>query len=310
MNLQVSPYSLRYSIHSPFLKLSWRFECGCDAHDVGCDGDLRQIRSRRRSRGRIHIRGWRGGDLGGAGGGPVAGLELQVHGPALLAGSRSGRGRRDGGCGGGGELAPEGGACAGGEAEADCGHEFGSDRGRRVGGGGDGELAPNGGPHGAAWPGRRSCAGGKAGRGWAASTPSWSDLAWRRRTKISPPPRTRRALPPWSSSTSPKKRSSLPEKVTSALLLGSFVALVLRSSEQQGEIEELEARKSSLRAANSAMSSTMWVWREELFKLSAMPSLPITVAPLRHIYGEEDLAIPALKPSELGLHIPMMSFLK
>ncbi|KAI4993688.1 hypothetical protein ZWY2020_008001 [Hordeum vulgare] len=70
--------------------------------------------------------------------------------------------------------------------------------------------------------------------------------------------------------------------------------------EQQGEIEELEARKSSLRAANSAMSSTMWVWREELFKLSAMPSLPITAAPLRHIYGEEDLAIPALKPSGTG----------
>ncbi|KAI5015972.1 hypothetical protein ZWY2020_005599 [Hordeum vulgare] len=46
------------------------------------------------------------------------------------------------------------------------------------------------------------------------------------------------------------------------------------------------------------MSSTMWVWREELFKLSAMPSLPITAPPLRHIYGEEDLAIPALKPSE------------
>ncbi|KAE8809304.1 hypothetical protein D1007_14087 [Hordeum vulgare] len=48
------------------------------------------------------------------------------------------------------------------------------------------------------------------------------------------------------------------------------------------------------------MSSTMWVWREELFKLSAMPSLPITAAPLRHIYGEEDLAIPALKPSDLS----------
>ncbi|XP_044946661.1 uncharacterized protein LOC123395688 [Hordeum vulgare subsp. vulgare] len=97
------------------------------------------------------------------------------------------------------------------------------------------------------------------------------------------------------------KSSSLPEKVTSALLLGSFVALAFRSSEQQGEIEELEARKSSLRAANSAMSSTMWVWREELFKLSAMPSLPIIATPLRHIYGEEDLAIPALKTS--GMHL-------
>ncbi|XP_044956637.1 uncharacterized protein LOC123407536 [Hordeum vulgare subsp. vulgare] len=93
------------------------------------------------------------------------------------------------------------------------------------------------------------------------------------------------------------KLSANPEKVTSALLLGSFVALGFRSSEQQGEIEELEARKSSLRAANSAMSSTMWAWREELFKLAAMPSPPITAARLRHIYGEEDLAIPAPKPS-------------
>ena len=89
------------------------------------------------------------------------------------------------------------------------------------------------------------------------------------------------------------KLSANPEKVTSALLLGSFVALAFRSSEQQGEIDELEARKSSLRAANSAMSSTMWAWREELVKLAAMPSPPITAARLRHIYGEEDLAVPA-----------------
>lgn len=97
------------------------------------------------------------------------------------------------------------------------------------------------------------------------------------------------------------KLSANPEKVTSALLLGSFVALAFRSSEQQGEIDELEARKSSLRAANSAMSSTMWAWREELVKLAAMPSPPITAARLRHIYGEEDLAIPAPKPS--GMHL-------
>uniref|UniRef100_A0A8R7VIZ8 Uncharacterized protein n=1 Tax=Triticum urartu TaxID=4572 RepID=A0A8R7VIZ8_TRIUA len=78
---------------------------------------------------------------------------------------------------------------------------------------------------------------------------------------------------------------------------GGFRALASRSSEQQGEIDELEARKSSLRAANSAMSSTMWAWREELVKLAAMPSPPITAARLRHIYGEEDLAVPAPKPS-------------
>ncbi|KAE8816899.1 Serine/threonine-protein kinase-like protein CCR4 [Hordeum vulgare] len=55
---------------TPFPSFSPIVLCGCDANDVGCDGDLRQIRSRRRDRGQIHIWGWRGGDLGGVGGGP------------------------------------------------------------------------------------------------------------------------------------------------------------------------------------------------------------------------------------------------
>lgn len=77
------------------------------------------------------------------------------------------------------------------------------------------------------------------------------------------------------------------EKVTSALLLGSFVVLGWRSWEQQHEIDELEARKASLRAANTAMSSAMWAWREELFALAAAPSPPISASRLRVIYGEE-----------------------
>uniref|UniRef100_A0ACD5XQI5 Uncharacterized protein n=1 Tax=Avena sativa TaxID=4498 RepID=A0ACD5XQI5_AVESA len=84
------------------------------------------------------------------------------------------------------------------------------------------------------------------------------------------------------------KLSENSEKVTSALLLGSFVALAVRSSEQQRELDDMEARTSSIRAANSAMSSTMWAWREELFALAAKPSPPITAARLRHIYGEEE----------------------
>jgi hypothetical protein len=86
------------------------------------------------------------------------------------------------------------------------------------------------------------------------------------------------------------KLSENREKVTSALLLGSFVALAVRSSEQQRELDDLEARKASIRAANSAMSSAMWAWREELFALAAKPSPPITAARLRHIYGEEEPA--------------------
>uniref|UniRef100_A0ACD6ACF5 Uncharacterized protein n=1 Tax=Avena sativa TaxID=4498 RepID=A0ACD6ACF5_AVESA len=89
------------------------------------------------------------------------------------------------------------------------------------------------------------------------------------------------------------KLSENSEKVTSALLLGSFVVLAVRSSEQQRELDDLEARTSSIRAANSAMCSTMWAWREELFALAAKPSPPITASRLRHIYGEQEPALPA-----------------
>ncbi|TVU19063.1 hypothetical protein EJB05_35192, partial [Eragrostis curvula] len=70
------------------------------------------------------------------------------------------------------------------------------------------------------------------------------------------------------------------EKVISGLLLGSFVALGWRSSEQQREIDGLEAEKNSLRTANS-MSAAMWAWREELFALAAAPSPPISTRPRR-----------------------------
>ncbi|WVZ82500.1 hypothetical protein U9M48_029755 [Paspalum notatum var. saurae] len=80
------------------------------------------------------------------------------------------------------------------------------------------------------------------------------------------------------------------EKVTSAVLLGAFVALGWRSAVQQREIDGLEAEKNSLRATNSSMSSAMWAWREELFSLAAAPSSPISVSRLRHIYGEEEPA--------------------
>ncbi|KAF8697595.1 hypothetical protein HU200_035781 [Digitaria exilis] len=83
------------------------------------------------------------------------------------------------------------------------------------------------------------------------------------------------------------------EKVVSALLLGSFVVLGWRSAEQQREIEDLEAEKKALRAANASMSTAMWNWREELFSLAATPSSPISVSRLRHIYGEEETAPPA-----------------
>ncbi|XP_062228050.1 uncharacterized protein LOC133926242 [Phragmites australis] len=85
------------------------------------------------------------------------------------------------------------------------------------------------------------------------------------------------------------------EKVISGLLVGSFVALGWRSSEQQREIDGLETEKNSLRAANASMSAAMWAWREELFSLAAAPSAPISTARLRCIYGEEEPVPPAPK---------------
>ncbi|XP_006655789.1 uncharacterized protein LOC102704065 [Oryza brachyantha] len=80
------------------------------------------------------------------------------------------------------------------------------------------------------------------------------------------------------------------EKVTSALLLASFVALGWHSWEQQHKIDDLEAKRASLRASNTSMSSAMWAWREELFALAAAPSPPISASRLRLIYGEEEPA--------------------
>ncbi|WOL09061.1 hypothetical protein Cni_G17814 [Canna indica] len=95
------------------------------------------------------------------------------------------------------------------------------------------------------------------------------------------------------------------ENVVSALLLGSFAALAFHSSEQQCEIDALEAEKASIRAAVSTMSSTMWACREDLFALASaaddpsssspqQPSIPLSR--LRAIYGEEEPPSPSSPP--------------
>ncbi|XP_020594379.1 uncharacterized protein LOC110034463 [Phalaenopsis equestris] len=90
------------------------------------------------------------------------------------------------------------------------------------------------------------------------------------------------------------------DNIMNLLLAGAFAALSWRSYQQQREIDELEAEKLVLRSGNTAMSSTMWAWREHLFHLAeADPSsAPIPLARLRAIYGEEE-KIPDVTNSKL-----------
>ncbi|OAY85472.1 uncharacterized protein LOC109718019 [Ananas comosus] len=91
------------------------------------------------------------------------------------------------------------------------------------------------------------------------------------------------------------------ENVIHALLLGTFVVLGFRSEEQQRQIEALEAERSSLRAANSAMSAAMWSWRETLFRLAdSPPPHPISLSRLRAIYGEDEPPIPRAADDRTG----------
>ncbi|XP_008805778.1 uncharacterized protein LOC103718642 [Phoenix dactylifera] len=82
------------------------------------------------------------------------------------------------------------------------------------------------------------------------------------------------------------------DNVIHLLLLGTFAALGVRSFKQQQEIAVLEAEKTTLRSANTAMASAMWAWRQHLFGLAeGDPSeAPISLARLRAIYGEDDPA--------------------
>lgn len=70
--------------------------------------------------------------------------------------------------------------------------------------------------------------------------------------------------------------------VINVLLVGSFVALTMRSVNQQRDIEALEAEKESLVKTNKALKKTMWDWKQQLF---AEPQ-PVPLARLKAIYGE------------------------
>ncbi|MQL69322.1 hypothetical protein Taro_001595 [Colocasia esculenta] len=89
------------------------------------------------------------------------------------------------------------------------------------------------------------------------------------------------------------------ENVVHLFLAGAFVALGVRSSAQQDEIDALEVEKESLRRSNKAMQKAMWDWRQSLFHLaeSDPSNSPISLSKLRAIFGDEDAAAAAAATS-------------
>ncbi|CAL1412438.1 unnamed protein product [Linum trigynum] len=73
--------------------------------------------------------------------------------------------------------------------------------------------------------------------------------------------------------------------VINVFLVGSFVALGLRSSYQQRQLDALEAEKASLFSSNKSMKKSMWDWKQQLFAEASAGSSSIPLARLQAIYG-------------------------
>ncbi|XP_057973478.1 uncharacterized protein LOC131161617 [Malania oleifera] len=95
--------------------------------------------------------------------------------------------------------------------------------------------------------------------------------------------------------------------VINVLLVGSFVALSVRSVKQQKDIETLEAEKDSLTKANKASKKAMWDWKQQLFAeaQAASDSAVVPLSRLKSIYGEAASSLPtgdyekdAVKPTQ------------
>ncbi|XP_065880239.1 uncharacterized protein [Euphorbia lathyris] len=74
--------------------------------------------------------------------------------------------------------------------------------------------------------------------------------------------------------------------VINVCLVGSFVALSVRSLNQQKYLEALDAEKESILKSNKVMRKTMWEWRQQLFAEAESDSAVVPLAKLKFIYGE------------------------
>ncbi|KAI4388072.1 hypothetical protein MLD38_000439 [Melastoma candidum] len=66
----------------------------------------------------------------------------------------------------------------------------------------------------------------------------------------------------------------------------SFIALCVRSINQQKEIEALEAQKESLVNSNKAMKKTVWEWKQQLYAEASTDAALVPLAQLQAIFGE------------------------
>lgn len=81
-------------------------------------------------------------------------------------------------------------------------------------------------------------------------------------------------------------RASNNNTVINMFLLGSFVALSIRSLSQQKDIAFLEAEKESLVKANKAMKKMIWDWKQQLLAEASTESSTVPLAKIKAIYGE------------------------
>ncbi|KAJ7959133.1 Hybrid signal transduction protein like [Quillaja saponaria] len=78
--------------------------------------------------------------------------------------------------------------------------------------------------------------------------------------------------------------------VINVCLVGSFIALSVRSVNQQNYIASLEAEKESLTKSNKAMKKSMWDWKQQLFAEAETESAVVPLSRLKVIYGEAPAA--------------------
>ncbi|XP_048497384.1 uncharacterized protein LOC104905519 isoform X2 [Beta vulgaris subsp. vulgaris] len=82
-------------------------------------------------------------------------------------------------------------------------------------------------------------------------------------------------------------------------LVGSFVALGVRSMNQQNLIEALEVEREALITTNKSIKKSMWDWKQQLYADASSPDTAIVpLSRLKAIYGEV-VSVPSALNSEI-----------
>lgn len=81
------------------------------------------------------------------------------------------------------------------------------------------------------------------------------------------------------------KRAGNSNIVINSFLFASFVALSVRSMNQQKEIGALEEVKDSLVKSNKAVRKTIWDWKQQLYADAALDGAVVPLSKLKAIYG-------------------------